>query len=60
MPTMTPLTYDLLVATYERGGASAVEELCSPHNLPRAHCVACETDTPTFENACACCGSVRE
>ena len=57
---MNILTYDQLVKAYEDGGCSAVEKLCKPHRLPRARCEACDTDTPTFDGACACCGTSRE
>lgn len=57
---MTELTYEILVKAYEDGGYTAVEELCKPHNLPRARCEPCEMVTPTFEAACACCGTTRE
>lgn len=52
------ITYEQLVATYERGGVLAVEELCV--GMPRAFCAGCDTDTPTFTDehgeCCAVCG----
>lgn len=57
---MNQLTYEQLVAAYSDGGYAAVEKLCEPHNLPRAWCEPCEMQTPTFNEACACCGTVRE
>jgi hypothetical protein len=57
---MNDLTYESLVKAYEDGGYTAVEKLCEPHNLPRAWCEPCEMSTPTFEDGCACCGTIRK
>lgn len=56
------LTYKMLVDCYEnaRDGQSAVEALCAKHGLTeRAYCSPCEDDTPTFDDVCAVCGTVR-
>jgi hypothetical protein len=54
------LRYSQLVRAYDLYGTRGVEDLCAKHGITeRAYCSPCESDTPTFDGACAVCGSAR-
>ena len=56
---MKKLTVSSLRRAYDRGGPSAVLDLCEPHHLPVAWCEPCEEPTPTWQHVCAVCWTAR-